>query len=120
MPRGRFPTGTVLTTFNVSVSSTVMVLSFSLLINAVPAKAGLARRNEVTVNFQTRRIIEQPLLLLISLLTFGFWLVIAERIGQIFRMQKSVLGRDRDERAGTGKQDRLAKLAVPAPKVHAL
>ena len=54
-----------------------------------------------------------PFACLVGELALGLGLVVAERVGEEFRVQEAFLRRHRHERAGAGDQHRLAELMVP-------
>ncbi len=60
------------------------------------------------------RFISGTFLIYLWKLALGLGLVVAEGVGQEFRMQEALLRRHRHERAGAGDQDWLAELVVPA------
>jgi hypothetical protein len=90
-------------TLSASVSRMVIVLSFSLLMKAVPAAAGWEQTEINTANPTIKRTIVHPEKFSISLLAFRFRLVVPERIRKIFRMQKALLRRNGNKRTRTDK-----------------
>ncbi len=82
--------------FNSLLSTTVTVLPCSLLTKMVVAKAGEPKSTSIVVSVNKKRVRGIAL----AELALALRLVIAERVGEIFWVQESLLWRNGDDVAG--------------------